>query len=483
MIADSLSFRLRKMLETNVVGPKIAEMLPLGLIMIVGTALRLFYLGYKSLWLDEASSFVIASKTIPAIVQFDYSQHPRLYYILLHFWLSVGQTEFIIRLPSAIFGILSILVLFKLSREWGDSRQALWAALLLSISPLHVWYSQEACMYSLVCLCGLLSVYFYTKALKSNAILPWIGFVAATVAGLYAQYSMLLLLLAENWLVFVRRKELKPLIANWILAQGAIFMAFAPWLPRFIKHMGGDPGYHVFLRASRILAKLHIEVDLVELNPWLLVILAIVTGILLLVIGIRGIAFLRALYVRRPKLVTGGAIAAYVLFTVVSALPQGASVKRQLLIFVPYFLVLLAFAIDGVRSRVVMITAIVLLTIPALGVNYFVNHKEQWREVAEWLDREVRQDDVILIEASYAIVPFKLYYSASIPHRGIGVNDQLDQIVASYNRTWLLLNHEDYVDPQGLVQSWFNERYDLLQKKDFAYIKLRLYNTAKKADL
>jgi uncharacterized membrane protein len=116
----------------------------------------------------------------------------------MHFWLQWGRGEAFVRFPSAIVGAFSILLILLLGRNL-LSRPAAWlAALLLAVSPTHVWYSQEARMYALLAMWALFSAYSWVKLLKGNGRFYWLGYVLTTTLGLYTQYTMGLLILAQN---------------------------------------------------------------------------------------------------------------------------------------------------------------------------------------------------------------------------------------------------------------------------------------------
>lgn len=70
---------------------------------------------------------------------------PALYtYILIPFIKILGLTEFAVRLPSAIFGILAVLFIYLLVKELIDDNCALISAALLSVSPWHLHFSRGA---------------------------------------------------------------------------------------------------------------------------------------------------------------------------------------------------------------------------------------------------------------------------------------------------------------------------------------------------
>ena len=80
------------------------------LVLFFGLIFRLISLN-QSLWLDEATTALVArmpiadffTKFMPA----DF--HPPLYYIVVHFWVRLfGASEISLRIPSIIFGILTI---------------------------------------------------------------------------------------------------------------------------------------------------------------------------------------------------------------------------------------------------------------------------------------------------------------------------------------------------------------------------------------
>jgi uncharacterized membrane protein len=68
-------------------------------------ALRLYHIGAQSLWIDEGYSIYDARNLNFAIA----SQSVRpLYYAFLHMWMLLGQSEFFLRLPAALFGAFAV---------------------------------------------------------------------------------------------------------------------------------------------------------------------------------------------------------------------------------------------------------------------------------------------------------------------------------------------------------------------------------------
>ena len=88
------------------------EIIILLIILTAASALRLTRLGYQSEWNDEAISAMIASGTTRQILSNQFhSLHPPGYYLLLHFWQNAfGDSDFLLRLPSALMGIAGTLM-------------------------------------------------------------------------------------------------------------------------------------------------------------------------------------------------------------------------------------------------------------------------------------------------------------------------------------------------------------------------------------
>src|SRR3989339_1113947 len=94
-----------------------AKKVPLILILILGLGLRLINLN-QSFWLDEASQAQMSSRTVEWIWsgrQNDF--HPPLFYLLAHFWLQLGKSEFFLRLLPVFFGTANIWAIYALSKK------------------------------------------------------------------------------------------------------------------------------------------------------------------------------------------------------------------------------------------------------------------------------------------------------------------------------------------------------------------------------
>jgi uncharacterized membrane protein len=459
---------------------RIATWLPL-LAVVVALALRLIALDRKSLWLDEVTTLHIAGTSVDDIIMARWDPHPPLYYLLMHYWIGLGQSEFILRLPSAPAGAAAIPLLYWLAREWGGRWSATASAWLLAIAPLHIWYSQEARMYALVCTLGLASALSYTLAVRRGSLLAWGAWIVVTVAGLYTDYTMLLIVGAQVvlfgplWRVSGSRR------APWwsaLLALVTVSLLFAPQARMFAKQLvlsGGAGGYYISLQL--LLSEWGIDASPSQLHT-----AAMLTGTIVL----GAITVAAWVLSRRPRKARAGAgltltaAIVYLLILIASAIPRGLLVKRQALILLPYVLGGVVASISMQRYRSRLLIGLVLVILPLTGYVVMAQEQEGWREVARFLEQQAGPWDVILINASYMQQPFDYYYRGEVPRQGVGPGDvpeALLDVTASHERVWLVLSNDRYTDPQRTVHRWLDENCTLLGERIFQRVRVRLYDT------
>jgi uncharacterized membrane protein len=211
-----------------------AEFLALCLIVAAAAFLRLFYLGEWSLWIDELHTLQVArdasltSRGVPA------DQHPPLYYLFISYWISWGHSEAWLRLPSAVGGLLAVILMWCTGAAWGRRDVALLAAALLAFSALHIWYSREARMYGPATFFWLAAIYFSVQLWRRQSWVDAIGLGASTAAGLLMAYPTFALWLGQGAL-FLAASFFEPLrpkrLLKWLLAQSLIAAAFWAWWP------------------------------------------------------------------------------------------------------------------------------------------------------------------------------------------------------------------------------------------------------------
>ena len=112
-------------------------------------------------------------------------QAPLYTYITVPFITILGLNELAVRFPSALFGILTVAIVYLLmTRLFRDSKIGLFAAFFLAISPWHIFFSRGAWQTNLATFWMTLGVYLFVLGLGKGRFLP-----LAVVAFLFSLYS------------------------------------------------------------------------------------------------------------------------------------------------------------------------------------------------------------------------------------------------------------------------------------------------------
>ena len=156
-------------------------------VLFVALALRLWDVGARSLWFDEATEYWVATTPISQIAHFVSvgSGDPPLFSFLLHLWMKVASNEAWLRMLSVLASLAGVAGVMVLGRRLGGFATATAAGVLVAVNPPDIRYAQDVGQYALM----LGSVSWSLVALHGlwnedsrKWILAWalIAFLAAT---------------------------------------------------------------------------------------------------------------------------------------------------------------------------------------------------------------------------------------------------------------------------------------------------------------
>lgn len=158
--------------------------------------------------------------------------HMPLYFYLMHYWVKwAGTSEWALRLPSALFGTLAVLMTFLLGKEMFNSFVGLVAALLLALLPVQVYHSQQARMYSLLVLLAAAAAYTLNRALqRPSSVRHYVLYGVVSAAGLYTHYVYVFFVAAQALFVLFVSPAAKQHRRRWFFTFLAVAAALLPWL-------------------------------------------------------------------------------------------------------------------------------------------------------------------------------------------------------------------------------------------------------------
>jgi mannosyltransferase len=522
---------------TNPTSPN-SSINPLSLLLLCGVvllafALRVHTLGVKELSADEAFGVVLIRQPFADIIRPGQDLHPPLYHLAQAVMARVGgESPFALRFTALIFGVLSVGVAMAVGRRVAGWRAGALGGVLLALSPLNVYWAQDARLYTLLVLTTLLSTWAFLRLSQPRRHGPvlWRGttflrgmalYLPLTLAAMYTQYGAFWVIGAHNLLVIVgwawprlRKTPAATLWGDtralllWFGGQAALALIYLPWVlaqwsflaaPQNVR--GPDAGF--------VLAR-SLDAWSVMLNAWLIgfvpthsadsgTALALGAGVLLAVGGLWAVA-------RRAGGWTAAAVGAWLLLT-----PLLISLQAQVIdYFNPRFAiaataplaVLWGAAVTAsatVRGRRVSLIAragVALLLLPLVA--------EAWRANAHWwalpssakgdygavmaqIAARARVGDVLWFsnDAQGALVayyaPSALPYTILDKYRLYTPDQTLPYLQSlrtdDVRRVWLV----EFGDPIGfdslrLVPNWLTENGFREYAFDYSSGKVALYN-------
>ena len=163
-------------------------------LLAAGTFLRLQLAARTFLNPDEALHYFIAasptfSRTYTASLT---TAHPPLMFLSLHWWIKLGSSEFILRLPYVLSGLLFAYLMFRWVDRVAGRNAALMSLALCLLSPSLVTLSAEVRQYSPMLLFCAASLYYLERGFQEDSWLFGLLSVGALWLALLTHYSALI---------------------------------------------------------------------------------------------------------------------------------------------------------------------------------------------------------------------------------------------------------------------------------------------------
>jgi mannosyltransferase len=151
------------------------------------------------------------------------------YYLLMHGWMAVGTSPEVMRIPSVIAMTAAVAMTAILARRLtGSGWAALFAGLIMALTPTITYYAQTARSYALVVACVVASTLVLLHALSAEtsgaagarAARRWVAYGALITLGGYLNEMSLLVLAAHGVTVLLARYG-RRVVRHWLVA-GAV---------------------------------------------------------------------------------------------------------------------------------------------------------------------------------------------------------------------------------------------------------------------
>lgn len=470
-------------------------------VVVLAAVLQMAALGRQSFNGDEGYTIHRAGLALPALID-DTARagHAPLYFILIHVWMPLfGRSEVALRAPSVLFGVLAVLMIYRVGVALFDERTGLVGALLLTLSIFHLFHAQSARMYTLVALLTLLSMHFFIRLYAEAGWPSRLGYVLATAALAYTHGYALTAVVAQNVFFFfsprASGRRRRPRAMVWLLLQGLVAALYAPWFPIMLGQAAatvGSPWLH--LQTSPWLASAR---TLGVFAQYSVVCLA-----LYLALSARAlVSWRRSAGAGAPKrhgLALRPAIgwseslalvwlsAPLVFPLLISLFFPTPYLHRIAIGAAPAFYLLVAHGFTRLRfPRLKGVVLVAILTLSALSLRHYFVHlrKIPWRDVARYVQANAGPRDMVLFAdlAPMGKRVFELYVSR--PHLAVRLFPAAenrparpparwpDTLLQGRPTIWLISSRSGTYSPfatRGIVRILRHASYELREKRTYA---------------
>ena len=431
------------------------------MILLLAFGLRLVNLN-QSFWLDEAAQVIESARSLSEQFSIISDFHPPLFHLILHFWMILGSSEVWIRLLPILLGVATVYLVYKLGYSLGKEREGQLAALFLTISPYHLWYSQEARPYMLFVFCSLFSTLMLLRK-------KWLMYILMTALLMYSLYFAPFVIIGQFcYLVFFEKKNLKQFLKCLL----AVIILYLPWLPEFFKQLE--------LGTSGLFSG---WTDIVSVNPWKTVPLTFAKFIFgkgtidniffyALVIAPVFLVFLYSL-AKTVRENTGKVLTVFFFLPFASAflvsLIVPVAAPQRLIFLLPIFYLIIAKGILRMLPVKKLLAIIAVIVTGIAGItDYYTNpyvQREEWRQAVEFVEGSGDDKTLVLFVFPSPFAPYLWYEKGTIEAKGIAPKFILDDNdlanlqpeVNNKNRIYLFQYLTGLTDPKEKTRAFLSE--------------------------
>ncbi len=459
--------------------------LKLAFLTVLGLLLRYLWYDAQPLWTDEAITWEFAKADWSGLIFRQlYDASPPGSYLLLKAWLAVVRSNAEIRLLPALLGAATVPVAYLFGARLHGRAAGLWAALLVALNPLHLYYSNEARYPVLLTLLLALQVLALIEVARRRTW-PWFALWSlATAAALWVQYFAGFFLAVEVvYALVVWRRERRMLFRLAVSAVAALLL-FAPWWTQFALQMTrGKPSRQFFgLLEELFLAPAFVVLGGSEWSlPTLFGVAPEAAGYVPLALCLMAPFVLAvAMGLRRDRETQPARLCTWLLLGPTLLLIVAGQVlplfrPKYLLPVLPVAAVLAGAGLVHVAARQRVTGWLLAAAVSAVTVYGTAQlqsdprlRKEPWDEVAHVIETHARSGDAIAVPNDYYAIALRFVLDDRWPilalvnrgpHEHVTTDRELEdnirRLFAAHERVWYVDHDAHLFDPAGLAPGAF----------------------------
>lgn len=201
----------------------------MGYLLGLALVLRLVFIN-QSLWLDEGiEALALMGRQGPLMLYALADYQPPLYhligYVTTHL---LGFSEFVLRLPSLLSGVLTVYFVYKLAEKIIDKKGAMIAGLLAATNPLLIYYSGEGRTYAMTAFFVSASIYYFIDLTEHRSKKSLFLYFLFTTFYIWTSYLSWFLFVAIGLYALIKKRY------DLVLVHCLSGLTLLAWLPSFL---------------------------------------------------------------------------------------------------------------------------------------------------------------------------------------------------------------------------------------------------------
>jgi uncharacterized membrane protein len=402
---------------------------------VLALVLRLPNLGY-SFYGDEGFSLLRDSDHFLTPTE---DRFRPVFFTLLFLWRTIGfDGEIGLRLLPLILGILAVPIAWVIGHRLAGRGFALGLSLLVVTSPIHIEFSQELRMYSLIVLLSIAQLACYLYYRERGGLPALLLGMLVGLVGLYTHLFYALYLVGFALLALLDRRAVryKPFLLS-LAVVGLLYLPNVGNILYFQAVRGGEYAVHLPSVLPKLAAAFAVGFNLFDIpelaegrgigwqviwQNWPVALVCVV------IFGLLVAGMLRWVFVSRQRFVLSSTVA-LCLAPIILAFLLGAATHKNfvsakyLIFLLPQALLILAWGFQGLGVRPLQLSVGVLygLLIGVALVHFYADpvhygRRVNWRDAAQYLKGHVSTTAPVVLIASSGYRLLRYYGCETYPY-------------------------------------------------------------------
>jgi 4-amino-4-deoxy-L-arabinose transferase-like glycosyltransferase len=212
---------------------------------------KIIYLDSRDIANDEPFTIFWAQASLGDIFKMlPTENNPPFHFFLIHFWIKLfGISAFSVRFPSLLFSSFTAVIIFLIGKRFYSVFTGVSAALIFTLSTMHVYFSHEARVYPLFALLTAISLYIFLIIFeKPEKKRLYVFLFLTNLILIYYHYFGFFVLLIEVVSTLIT-KQRRQLILPMLMVMVCLALSYLPVIYIFLQRFSVSTSAGTWVKA------------------------------------------------------------------------------------------------------------------------------------------------------------------------------------------------------------------------------------------